>query len=70
MTNQEEFLSSTTSNKEKYIRAWTEHVNQLTNLGLPLMTATKDINYYNELLDIQDHLNKLIQIAANEDFKE
>ena len=69
MTNQEEFLSSTTSDKEKYIKMWKEHVNQLTRLGLPLMTATKDVNYYDELLEIQDNLMRLIQIAADEDFK-
>ena len=69
MTNQEEFLSSTTTDKEKYIRTWTGHVNQLINLGLPLMTAGKNTDYYDELLDIQDRLDKLIQIAADEDFK-
>ena len=67
----EEFLSSTTSDKEKYIRNWKEYVNQLARLAYPLINASKAQNeYYAELLEIQSRLNQLIQIAANEDFKE
>ena len=68
MTNQEEFLSSTTTDKNRYIETWNSHIQQLTTLGLPLIYAEDGL--FDELTRIQDRLEELVKIAADEDFKD
>ena len=68
MTNKEEFLSSTTTDKVKYIKTWNEYIQQLTKLALPLMHAEDGL--FDELTRIQDRLEELVLIAADEDFKD
>ncbi len=65
----EEFLSSTTKDKQRFIDAWTSHVNQLSSLGLALIDASDGTEYFDELQVMQQRLNELVQIAADEDFK-
>jgi len=60
-------MSNNTDSKEKYIRIWKEHIKQLGSLSMPLMD--KDIELYQELLSIQERLDQLVDIAAEEDFK-
>ena len=69
MSNKSEFLSSTTSDKGRYITIWENHVNELERIGTALLCASKTNELYDELHKIQSRLNQLIQIAANEDFK-
>ena len=60
-------MSNNTDSKEKYIRIWKAHIKQLGSLSMPLMD--KDIELYQELLSIQERLDQLVDIAAEEDFK-
>ena len=63
-----EFRSNTTNDKQKYIAAWSHHVDQLTSLGMPLIS--KDAELYKELTAMQDRLRELVLIAADSDFGE
>ncbi len=55
--------------EEKYIKIWCDYVEELKHLGYPLMNASKDMELYYELKQIQIRLAELINIAANEDYK-
>jgi len=69
MSNQEEFLSSTTTDKAKYIRTWKDHINQIERLGSPLLDASITAELYEELRVIKSRLIELVEIAADEDFR-
>ena len=66
MTNKEEFLSSTTKSKSRYIESWNNHIQELTRIGYPLIKAGDGL--FDELTAIQDRLDELVEIAAKEEF--
>jgi len=62
----EEFQSGHTEEKPRYIHYWTNYIQELTKLGLPLIKAGDGL--FDELTAIQDRLDELVKIAADEDF--
>jgi len=67
MSNQEDFLSNTTSDRAVYVKSWRQHISQLEGLALPLMDS--DLDLYKELGDIKERLNNLVFIAAETEFQ-
>lgn len=61
-------IKNQAKDKEHYIKSWDEHVKQLSFLGYPLMESSKENELYDELIQIQNRLNQLIKIAADNDF--
>ncbi len=60
--------SMKTINKDKYIKVWNSHINQLDLLNAPLLSANKTI----ELKKLENAINDLrniVDICADIDFK-
>jgi len=62
----EEWMSSTTTDKGRYIEAWTSHIENLGRIGYPLIKAGDGL--FDELTRIQDRLEELLKIAAKVEF--
>jgi hypothetical protein len=60
-------MSTPAIRKEKYIRSWTKHVEELTELGYPLATSPID-GCTPKLADAIDTLRELVQQAADSYF--
>ncbi len=68
-TSKQEFLIGTTKNKLHYIDVWNSHVDSLSRLGYPLLSASEETELLLELQLITNRLRELIHIAADESFK-
>jgi len=63
-------IQTTTTDKDKYIRSWNDHIEQLNGLSLPLINSSDDENdYWSELNNIQARLMEMVKIAADTDFE-
>ena len=62
MTNQEEFISSTTTDKSRYLESWEFHIKELSSIGY----ASGKLSRVEE---IQKELNEILSLAAERDFK-
>ena len=63
----QEFMNENTNNKKVFIDSWNNHIAELVKIGYPLIKAEDGL--FDELTKIQDRLEELVIIAADEDFK-